>query len=134
MALSKSKKAQYNKAYYFQKKAEKQRADALGVKGIMSKADARAMRRAGIRPDDVETGVGKVSSRIYYALMRDRDAIKTHMSWHHEQVGKPDIGTQIEKLTAQIEKLTTLVSAFADGKTVESKEIIAEAERIIREG
>ena len=53
----------------------------LNVRSIMSPSDIRAMRRAGIDPEYIENETGKVSSYLYYALLRDRDAVKGHLSW-----------------------------------------------------
>lgn len=53
----------------------------LGITSIMSPADVRAMRVAGITPEYMEDEAGRVSARVYYALLRDRDAIKAHLSW-----------------------------------------------------
>jgi len=62
-------------------KERMQKIRRLGVKHIMTSADIRAMRAAGIDPEYIDDEVGKVSSRVYYALLRDRDAIKAHLTW-----------------------------------------------------
>jgi len=59
----------------------KRRALELKVGAIMSSANVRAMRAAGITPGYVEDESGSVASRVFYALLRDRDAIKAHLSW-----------------------------------------------------
>ncbi len=85
----------------------------LNVKSIMSSASVRAMRAAGLRPEDIEPEAGKVSSSIYYALLRDRDAIKAHLSWHHEAVRIPDVGTVIEGLQGQVAKMQAQIDGQA---------------------
>ena len=65
----------------------KRRTRRLGIQSIMSSADVRAMRIAGIDPEYIENEAGKVSSRVYYALLRDRDAVKAHLSWLQESEG-----------------------------------------------
>ena len=60
----------------------------LKVGTIMSSADVRAMRAAGLDPEYVEGERGKVSSRIYYALLRDRDAARAHLGWLQSDLKK----------------------------------------------
>ena len=69
------------------KKRDRERKRAqrrIGVKAIMSSADVRAMHLAGIDPEYIEEETGKVSSRLFYALMRDRDAARAHLGWIHD--------------------------------------------------
>jgi len=47
----------------------------------MSSADVRAMMESGLTLEDIENETGKVASYLYYALLRDRNAIKAHLSW-----------------------------------------------------
>lgn len=98
----------------------KRKTRRLGVKAILSASDVRAMRAAGLNPEDIENETGKVSSRIYYALMRDRDAIKTHLTWHHEAMKYPDVGTIIERQQVEIGQLQARVT-------------LLEAERVLHE-
>ena len=99
MPLSKVKQAEWMRVY----RLKKRRTDSPYLTaGIVRSADIRAMKRAGIDLEYVEGETGKVSSNVYYALMRDRNAIKAHLDWHHESVTNPDIGTLVEQLRAQI--------------------------------
>lgn len=96
----------------------------LGVKSIMSSADVRAMRRAGLDPEQIESEAGKVASSVFYALLRDRDAIKAHLGWHHEATLTPDTGTLLEKLQTQIAeqagRITMLEASFTLHEAQES--------------
>lgn len=70
--------------------------------GTLRNADVRALRAIGIDPtavDWTEEGA-KVSPGVLAALRRDRDAIKVHLSWHHDSVTNPDIATIIERVIA----------------------------------
>ena len=96
----------------------KRRLRRLGVTSIMSSADVRAMRMAGLNPEDVGDERGKVSSSVYYALMRDRDAIKAHLSWHHESVKYSDIGTVVERQGDEIGQLQARVIQLEAGMVV----------------
>ena len=77
MPLSKAKQAKRMREHRERKKMQ----GLLKVKSIMTSADIRAMRAAGLTPEDIENETGKVSSYLYYALLRDRDAFKAHLSW-----------------------------------------------------
>lgn len=56
------------------------------------------MRQAGIGPEDLGEEVeSRVSYRLFAALLRDRDAIKAHMGWHHESMKNPDVATILER-------------------------------------
>ena len=94
-----------------ERKRQKRRHTGLKV---MSSADVRAIRRAGLKPEDIGDEAGNVSSAAYYTLLRDRDAIRAHLDWHHKEIGKPDIGTIVEQLqeqTAQLRARVTLLEA-----------------------
>ena len=59
------------------------------------------MRRAGLRAEDLGTETGeRVPPRVFAALQRDRDAIKAHLSWHHDSMKNPDIATIVERVLA----------------------------------
>ena len=59
------------------------------------------MRRAGLQPEDlIEEEVQAVSGKVFAALLRDRDAVKAHLSWHHDSMKNPDIGTIVERVLA----------------------------------
>ena len=66
----------------------KKKALELRVGTVMSSADVRAMRAAGLDPEYVENERGKVSSRIYYSLLRERDAVRVHLSWLQNDLKK----------------------------------------------
>lgn len=55
-----------------------------GVSSIMSSADVRAMRKAGLTPEYIEDEPGRIKASLYYALLRDRDAVKAHLGWYQE--------------------------------------------------
>ncbi len=96
----------------------------LGVKSVMPPADVRAMRKAGLNPEEIGKEEGQVSSATYYALLRDRDAIKAHLGWHHEAVKAPDVGTLIEQLRAQVATQSTRITMLEANFTVhEAREI-----------
>ena len=59
-----------------------------GVSSIMSSADVRAMHKAGLTPEYIEDEPGKIKASLYYALLRDRDAIKEHLGWLQDAMGK----------------------------------------------
>lgn len=122
MPLSKKNQAAWMRHYRKERREERENVYFLGVKDIISKADVRAMRKVGLNPENIENESGKVSSRSFYALQRDRDAIKAHLSWHHDQLGKSDIGTIVEQLQARITLLEadfTLHEAREAYQTVE---------------
>ena len=69
---------------------------------MLSKADVRAIRASGLRVEDMEGEEGpQVSFQAFSALQRDRDALKAHLSWHHESMKNPDVGTIIERVRAE---------------------------------
>jgi len=77
MPLSKERDKERKKL----ERSRKARTLELNVGTIMTTADVRAMRAAGITSEYIENETGKVASRLYYALLRDRDAIRAHLSW-----------------------------------------------------
>lgn len=92
MPFSKAKQAEYQKK---RRLAQKRAAGAQ----LMSSADVRAMRKAGLRVEDLQGEEGeKVSFQTFSALLRDRDAIKAHMGWHHESMKNPDVATVVERV------------------------------------
>mgnify|MGYP001577204995 CR=1 FL=1 len=94
MPLSKKRDAERKRQ---ERHAQKRAAGAH----LLSKADVRAMRRAGLRVEELEDEEGpQVSFQTFSALLRDRDAIKAHMEWHHESMKNPDVGTIIERMRA----------------------------------
>ena len=120
MPLNKEEKRKYQKRLYWRRKME---ANPYLVRKVASSADVRAMRAAGLNPENIENEVGKVSSSVYYALMRDRDAIKSHLSWHHESMTSPDIGTVVERLREEIGQLQSRVTQL------EASQVLQEAIR-----
>ena len=92
MPLSKVKERARGKA---RRLAQKRAAGAH----LLTSADVRAMRQAGLRLEDMEGEKGpQVSMQAFSALQRDRDAVKAHLSWHHESMKNPDVGTIIERV------------------------------------
>ena len=74
---------------------------------LLSRADVRAMRQAGLRVEDMEGETGpQVSMQTFSALQRDRDALKAHLSWHHESMKNPDVGTIIERVRQEERKVS----------------------------
>ena len=100
----------------------------LGVKAVMSSADVRAMRRAGLDPENIGDEAGKVSSAVYYALLRDRDAIKAHLGWHHEAVKYLDIGTLVENLQRQVNVQGQRITLLEANLALNEAQIIKEAQ------
>ena len=96
-------------------KARMRKLRRFNVKSVMSSADVRAARRAGINPEDIGSEFGKVSANVYYALLRDRDAIKAHLSWHHEAMKYLDVSTVIERLQAEVGQLQSRVTQLEAG-------------------
>lgn len=111
-----------------QNRERMRRARAQGT-SLLAKRNVRAMRRAGIDPEAVDWDEGGpgVSQPVYYALMRDRDAIKAHLGWHHESVTVPDIGTRLERVEA------TNAALGADNVTLRERILRLEADQVVRE-
>ena len=66
----------------------REKARDLHVTEVLSAADVRAIRLANLDPEDIEAEENKVSSNIFYALMRDRDAARAHLDWHHDAIDR----------------------------------------------
>ena len=84
MPLSKERMRRRKKLERERKKVQR----FLRVKSILTSADIRAMKAAGLSPEDIENETGKVASYLYYALLRDRDAVKAHLSWLQSDLKK----------------------------------------------
>ena len=121
MPLSKKRKAEYQKRLYWERKRA---SNPYLVARIARRADIRAMKRAGIDPEYMENEAGKISAFVYYTLLRDRDAIKAHLSWHHEAAKYPDIGTVLERQQAQIEVLQARVTQLEADMVVHESQAI----------
>jgi hypothetical protein len=72
------------------------------VSKVMSSADVRAMRRVGIDPEKLGDEGGKISSRVFYSVVRELEAVRAHLSWHHESVKNPDIVTILERMQVEM--------------------------------
>ena len=123
MPLSRKKQAGYQRKLYWERK--RARSPYL-VTSVMSSANVRAIRKTGLRPEDVEPEASKVSSSVYYALLRDRDAIKAHLSWHHEAVKYPDVGTAIERQQAEIAQLQSRVTLLEAEQVIQHSDYAEE--------
>jgi len=89
---------------------------------FLSKATVRAMRAAGIDPEKVEWGIAEsedhISPSVYYHLVRDRDAIKAHLGWHHDSKTHPDIGTVVERLQVELSKAQARITLLEAGQVI----------------
>lgn len=76
------------------------RGEKKGI-NVLSSFKVKEIRKSGF---DIEKlfDNGMVPAVEYYRLMRDRDAIKAHLDWHHESVKFPDIVTVVERLQSRV--------------------------------
>ena len=118
MPNSKAKQARVMK----ENRAEKKR---LAGAHLLSKWDVRAMRKAGLRVGDLQGEEGaRVSFQTFSALLRDRDALKAHMAWHHESMKYPDVATIVERVLAH---------TSIDPKVLQERILALEAEVALHE-
>ena len=96
---------------------------------IMSRDDVWAMKKAGLRVEDLGNEVGPgVSRRTFAAMVRDRDAIKAHLSWHHESMNHPDVGTIVERaLAAMGQTPEAMAELWERLLRVETNQVLREA-------
>jgi hypothetical protein len=97
------------------------------VSKVMSSADVRAMRRVGIDPEKLGDEGGKISSRVFYSVVRELEAARARVSWYQEsklcpnafaqvdvlreelKVTRDELMTQIRMLQFQVKELTAVV-------------------------